>query len=230
MGILLLLRHARSTANRQHILAGRTPGVALDESGREQAEAVVGRLDGYPLAAIVTSPLDRCRQTVAPLAAARGLTVATDERLIEVDYGAWTGRALGDLREEPAWKTVQQQPSTMVFPDGEAMTAVSARAAAAARDHAEAAGEHGAVLVCSHGDVIAMILADVLGMDLDKFQRIVVAPASLSVVHYGDTSQQVICTNLHGAPPVPDREHPGPVVGGVTGDRPEDQHDRPPVA
>lgn len=241
MGTLILVRHGRSTANREHVLAGRTPGVLLDETGLRQAEELVTRLDGHPIAAVVSSPLERCQGTVAPLAAARGLAVATDERVTEVDYGDWTGRALADLRKEPAWRIVQEQPSAMVFPGGEAMAAVSARAVAAARhyggmgrqtpratrvnsspDGAGSADDPGAVVLCAHGDVIAMILADALGMHLDLFQRLVVAPAAVSVVHYTDLRPMVTGVNLSGPVPAPPRGRhggaPEAVPGGVTGD------------
>ncbi|MGH3910569.1 MAG: histidine phosphatase family protein, partial [Pseudonocardiaceae bacterium] len=106
MGTLILLRHGRSSANSAGVLAGRSPGVGLDERGRAQAAALVDRLAPLPLAAVVSSPLQRCRETVAPLAEARGLEVALDDGFIEVDYGQWTGRELSKLGKEPLWKVV----------------------------------------------------------------------------------------------------------------------------
>ena len=181
---LILRRHGRSTANSAGILAGRSAGVDVDATGAEQAATLVDRLAGCRIARIVSSPLLRCRSTVAPLAASLGLAVTIDERLAEVDYGDWTGRPLSELAQEPLWRTVQTHPSAAVFPNGEALAAVSARAVAAARAHAAVTGEIGAVLICSHGDVIASILADALGMHLDLFQRLVVSPASVSVIRY----------------------------------------------
>lgn len=180
---VILLRHGRSSANGAHVLAGRTPGVGLDDRGRAQAEALIHRLADCTIGAIVSSPLQRCRETVAPLAAALGLPVVVDDRLAEVDYGDWTGRKLAELRGEPLWRTVQEHPSGMVFPGGEALAAVSVRGIAAARQYGAAAGG-GAVLLCSHGDVLGAILADALGLHLDLFQRLVIRPASLSVVRY----------------------------------------------
>ena len=113
---VILLRHGRSTSNTAHTLAGRTDGVDLDDKGREQAQALVERLAGLPIRAIVRSPLLRCRRTVEPLAAALGLDPVVDERISEVDYGSWTGRKIGDLVKEPLWAVVQQQPSAAVFP------------------------------------------------------------------------------------------------------------------
>jgi len=184
MTTVVLLRHGRSTANTAGVLAGRSPGVLLDDTGRQQAEAVAARLSGIPLAAIVSSPMERCRQTVAPLSAASGLAVRVEPRLAEVDYGDWTGRALKDLGGEDLWRTVQAHPSAAVFPGGEGLAAVAVRAVAAVRDLVAECGPDAVLLVCSHGDVIKAILADALGLHLDGFQRIVVAPASLSVVRY----------------------------------------------
>ena len=122
-----------------------------------------------------------CRPST-PLASALGLPIEIDDRLSEVDYGEWTGRALKDLAGEPLWRVVQHHPSAAVFPGGEGLAAVSARAAAAIRDvRAGGRPSDQTVLVCSHGDVIKAILADALGLHLDSFQRIVVAPASISV-------------------------------------------------
>jgi probable phosphomutase (TIGR03848 family) len=209
---LILLRHGRSSANAAGVLAGRTPGVELDETGRSQAERVVERLAGVPLAEVVSSPALRCEQTVAPLLGERGLTATTEPGLAEVDYGSWTGRELKKLADEPLWRVVQAHPSAAVFPDGESMASMAARAIAAVRDwDARVEAEHGpdAVwLAVSHGDVIKAVLADALGIHLDAFQRIVVDPASLSVVRYTPLRPFVVATNTragdlgHLRPPV----------------------------
>ncbi|HET9255639.1 MAG TPA: histidine phosphatase family protein [Pseudonocardiaceae bacterium] len=191
MGTVILLRHGRSTANTAGVLAGRTAGVGLDEHGQAQAQALVERLALVPLAAAVSSPLQRCQETVAPLARARQLEVSIDERFAEMDYGEWTGRELRALAREPLWKVVQAHPSGVVFPGGEAMAAMQARAVAAVREwDAKLAAEHGPQvlwLVCTHGDLIKAVLADALGMHLDGFQRIVAAPISISAVTYTET-------------------------------------------
>jgi probable phosphomutase (TIGR03848 family) len=231
---LILLRHGRSSANAAGVLAGRTPGVELDETGRAQAARVVERLAGVPLAEVVSSPALRCEQTVAPLLADRGLTAVSEPGLAEVDYGSWTGRELKTLGKEPLWKVVQAHPSAAVFPDGEGLAGMQARAVAAVRRHgARIAAEHGpdAVwLACSHGDVIKSVLADALATHLDNFQRIIVDPASISVVHYTETRPFVARVNDLGGdvagliPPAPKRRrHKAParssdaVVGGDTG-------------
>jgi probable phosphomutase (TIGR03848 family) len=188
---VILLRHGRSTANTAGVLAGRTPGVVLDEHGRAQAQALVERLAHLPLAAVVSSPLQRCRETVVPLAQARELGVTLDDRFIEMDYGEWTGRQLRKLVKEPLWKVVQAHPSAAVFPGGEGLAAMQARAVAAVREwDAKLAAEHGSQalwLVCTHGDIIKAVLADALGVHLDGFQRIVANPCSVSAVTYTET-------------------------------------------
>ncbi|MPY96928.1 MAG: MSMEG_4193 family putative phosphomutase [Actinophytocola sp.] len=185
---MILLRHARSIANGAKTLAGRTPGVELDDTGRAQAADLVGRLAAVPLAGLVRSPLLRCEQTLAPLVHATGVEPVVEDDLAEVDYGSWTGKELGALMDEPLWRVVQTHPSGAVFPDGEGLAEVQARAVAAVRRHdRRITAEHGdqAVwLLCSHGDVIKSVLADALGQHLDAFQRIVVDPGSMSVVRY----------------------------------------------
>ncbi|MBW4718239.1 histidine phosphatase family protein [Saccharothrix obliqua] len=225
MATVILLRHARSTANGSGVLAGRQEGVGLAERGTAQAADLVRRLAGVPVDAVVTSPLERCRLTLAPLLADRGLTAAVEPDLAEVEYGEWTGRALKELLAEPLWQVVQQHPSAAVFPGGEGLAAVQARAVAAVRAHdARITAEFGprAVWVaCSHGDVIKAVLADALGVHLDGFQRIVVDPASLSVVQYTETRPFVLRVNDNGGdlsgvvpPPAPTSDA---VVGGSTG-------------
>ena len=201
MSTLLLLRHGRTPANVGAVLAGWSPDVHLDEVGQQQAAALAERLRPIPLAALIASPLERCQETAAQVAAGRdGLVVQTDARVGEVRYGDWTGRPLKELAREAMWKVVQQHPSAAVFPgaDGEGLAQVQARAVAAVREY-DAAMEPGAVYaICSHGDVIKAILADALGMHLDLFQRLVVEPCSVSVVTYTDTRPFVVRVNDTG--------------------------------
>jgi probable phosphomutase (TIGR03848 family) len=201
MATLILARHGRTTANVTGVLAGRSKGVHLDDTGVDQARAAAGRLAAVPLAAIVTSPLERCRETAREIARqqADAPKVATERGLLECDYGTWTGRELKTLAKEPLWRTVQGHPSAAEFPGGEAMTAMSSRAVGAVRRwDARVEAEHGghAVWVAvSHGDVIKAVLADALGIHLDAYQRIVVDPASLSVVRYTPGRPFVITMN-----------------------------------
>lgn len=201
MATLILARHGRTTANAGGVLAGRAKGVRLDETGVEQARAAGERLKGLPLSAIVTSPLERCRETAREVAVLQpdGAKVTSERRLLECDYGSWTGRELKTLVKEPLWATVQAHPSAVTFPDGESMAQMMARSVAAVRDwDARVESEHGADavwLAVTHGDVIKSVLADALGMHLDLFQRIAVDPASLSVVRYTPLRPFVLAMN-----------------------------------
>ncbi|MEU0792548.1 histidine phosphatase family protein [Amycolatopsis sp. NPDC005961] len=234
MSTVILLRHGKSTANGSGVLAGRSPKVSLDDTGRAQAEKLVGRLDGVPLAELVVSPMLRCKQTVGPLATARGLGKTVEPGLSEVDYGDWTGKELKHLAKEPLWRVVQAHASAAVFPGGEGLAAMQARSVAAVRAHdrriAAEHGDHAVWLLCSHGDVIKSILADALGQHLDAFQRIVVDPASISVVRYTETRPFVMRVNDHSSdlsgivPPEPKPKRgkkaagsSDAVVGGTTG-------------
>jgi probable phosphomutase (TIGR03848 family) len=184
---LVLLRHGRTTSNAAGTLAGHQP-TELDDTGRAQAAAVGARLAAAALAPtfVVTSPLIRCRQTIA--IAMPECPAADEPRLVECDYGDWSGGSLKKLAKDPLWKVVQAHPSAATFPGGESMAAMSARAVAAALDWdaraTSAAGPDAVVIACSHGDVIKAIVADALGLHLDQFQRIAVDPASLTVIRY----------------------------------------------
>jgi probable phosphomutase (TIGR03848 family) len=188
MTVVLVVRHGL-TASTGKALTGWLPGISLDDRGVRQAAALAGRLAHLPLAAVVSSPLERCTQTAGMIAKAletSELPVTTDERLGECRYGDWTGRQLRQLTRDPLWRVVQAHPSAVRFPgeDGEAMTAVQQRAVAAIRDWNDRLGPDAVYVACSHGDVIKAILADALGMHLDMSQRIQVDPCSLSVIRY----------------------------------------------
>ena len=201
MATVILVRHGRTTANASGLLAGRTPGVELDQVGRDQAAATGDRLAAVPLVGVVSSPLERCRQTAQFILDRQTGVPHTpiEEGLTECDYGSWQGRTLEDLAKEKLWSVVQSQPSAVTFPGGESMAAMQARSVAAIRRHDAAfEAEHGpgAVWVAvSHGDIIKSILADALGMHLDMFQRINVGPASVSIVHYGPGRPTVLTSN-----------------------------------
>ncbi|MET8816062.1 histidine phosphatase family protein [Streptomyces sp. NPDC004549] len=189
MPTLILVRHGRSTANTAGLLAGWTPGVALDERGTEQAAALPARLAALPLREVVVSPLQRCQETMRPLLDARpDLPVHTDERIGECHYGDWSGRKLAELKDEPLMEVVQSHPSAAAFPGGESMRAMQHRAAEAVREwNARVEREHGAdavYLMCSHGDIIKALVADALGLHLDLFQRVAVEPCSVTAIRY----------------------------------------------
>jgi probable phosphomutase (TIGR03848 family) len=200
---VILLRHGRSTSNTAGILAGRSEGVDLDDKGREQAAGLIDRIGDLPIRAVVSSPLLRCRRTVEPLAEALCLEPLIDDQLAEVDYGDWTGRKIGDLTKEPLWRVVQAHPSAAVFPGGEGLAQVQARAVAAVRAHdRRLALEHGGDalwVACTHGDVIKAVVADAYGMHLDGFQRVTADPGSVSVISYTPLRPFVLHVNHTGA-------------------------------
>jgi 2,3-bisphosphoglycerate-dependent phosphoglycerate mutase len=197
MATVILARHGRTAANATGVLAGRSKGVHLDDTGKAQAAAAAERLQGLDLAAVVTSPLERCRETAKLLAPS--VRAVPDRRLLECDYGEWTGQPLKNLAKEKLWRTVQAQPSGVRFPGGESMPEMSARAVTAIRNRdaevEEETGDHALWLAVSHGDVIKAILADALGLHLDAFQRIMVDPASLSVIRYTPDRAFVVTMN-----------------------------------
>jgi probable phosphomutase (TIGR03848 family) len=193
---VLLVRHGL-TATTGQLLTGWTPGVGLDERGRAQAKALGERLALVPLDAIVTSPLDRCRQTVEEIVAVRAGRIAQapagqqadpviEERVGECKYGDWTGKPLKELEKDPLWPVVQAHPSAVTFPgpEGESMLDMQHRAVSAVREWNARLGKDATYLVCSHGDVIKAIVADSLGLHLDQCQRIVADPCSLTVIRY----------------------------------------------
>lgn len=229
MPTVLLIRHGRTTANTAGILAGWLAGVRLDDHGLEQARTLGRRLADLPLAAVVSSPLERCQQTAEQLPAT---TRHTDDRLGECRYGAWTGRKLADLVSDPLWETVQHQPSQAVFPahpehPAESLAQVRDRAVAAIADwDARLSAAHGPDAIwaaVSHGDVIKALLAEALGTDLDRFQRIVVDPGSVSIVRHTPGHPFVIRVNDTGTDPLTGADlHRGTAsgdaaIGGDTG-------------
>ncbi|MCV7093971.1 histidine phosphatase family protein [Mycobacterium kubicae] len=224
---VILLRHGRSTSNTAGVLAGRSEGVDLDDRGREQAAGLVDRIGDLPIRALVSSPLLRCRRTLEPLATALCLEPLIDERLAEVDYGEWTGRKISELANEPLWRVVQAHPSAAVFPGGEGLAQVQARAVSAVREHdrrlAEQHGGDALWVACTHGDVIKALIADAYGIHLDGFQRVTADPSSVSVIRYTPLRPFVLHVNhtgprlaaaLRAAPPPREQPSSDAVVGG----------------
>lgn len=218
MATVVLVRHGRTTANASGILAGRTPGVRLDERGHEQVAVAGERLSVVPLVAVVSSPMERCRETAEAIITRQSGSpaVPVEDGISECDYGDWQGRPLKDLAQEDLWKVVQRQPSAAAFPGGESLHTMQTRAVRAIRTlDAAFEAEHGAGAVwaaVSHGDIIKAVLADALGMHLDLFQRLHANPASISIVRYGSARPDVVAMNtdagdlswLAAAPPAAD--------------------------
>ena len=237
MTTVLLVRHGL-TATTGQLLTGWTPGVGLDERGRAQAKALGERLASVPLDAIVTSPLDRCLQTVEEIVAARGGpgqdarqgkgAPVVEERVGECKYGDWTGQPLDDLVKDPLWPVVQAHPSAVRFPGaaGETMLDMQHRAVSAVREWNERLGKAATYLICSHGDVIKAIVADSLGLHLDQCQRIVADPCSLTVIRYTPLRPFLLRLNDTGGgvddllPPPPAEKPPAEAGAGQPGGGP----------
>ncbi len=181
MATIILVRHGENDWSKKNKLAGWLPGVHLNETGHKQAEAVAQRLAALPIKAVYSSPLTRCMETAAYIADTHRLTVQQLEEVGEVRYGAWEGQKIKKLARKPMWHAVQFFPSRARFPQGEALRDVQFRAVAALE---ETAGQHEKemIVVVSHADVIRLVLAHYLGVHLDLFQRLVIAPASVSIL------------------------------------------------
>jgi probable phosphomutase (TIGR03848 family) len=195
--LVLLVRHGQ-TPTTGASLPGRAPGLHLADTGRAQAEAAAARIARLPsVAAVYASPLERTRETAAPIAKARGLKVQIARGLLECDFGEWTGRALKDLFKLPEWSTVQRYPSGFRFPGGESFTEMQQRITGAiAQLVAEHPGE--TIVAVSHADPIKAAVAHAMGTHLDLFQRIVVSPCSVSAIAYGTSGPVVLTVNSLG--------------------------------
>jgi probable phosphomutase (TIGR03848 family) len=197
MTTIFLVRHAL-TGQTGRVLYGRTKGIPLDDRGREQAERLADRFAPVKLTAIYSSPLERCIETVEPLARTQGLRVVESRPLIEMDAGAWTGRSLPQLRRTKLWKTVQTEPSTFRFPDGGEGFADAQRRAVAEVERIARRHRRGRLAVATHGDIVRIVLAHYEGIPLDGFQRIVVDTASVSVLQVDSGHAHVLLVNDTG--------------------------------
>lgn len=181
MGTIILVRHGENDWSKKNKLAGRIPGVQLNETGQRQALATAQRLADLPIKAVYSSPLTRCLETAAPIATTHNLDVQPTDGLIEVDYGEWEGQKIKKLAKLPQWRAVQFFPNRVRFPRGEALRDVQHRVVQAietiARRH-----EKETVVIVSHADLIRLALAHYLGIHIDSFQRLVISPASISVI------------------------------------------------
>ena len=196
MSRIVLLRHAHSTANLKNVLAGRTEGIALSAKGEKQAQDLAERIGDTRFDAVVVSPIQRCLQTLEPWMQSygKGITPQIDDGFSEVDYGTWTGKSLAVLQRNKLWKTVQNHPSQMVFPQGESLLEMQSRAVASFHRVENLKGKLPRLIV-SHGDVIKSIVAHALGMHLDQFQRLVIEPASMTVIETHDGQCRLISFN-----------------------------------
>lgn len=200
---LLLIRHARNDWVGKR-LAGWSPGVHLNEEGHREAAALAERLEGYPIDAVYSSPLERALETARYITEPRGLEPRLLEAVGEVGYGSWTGKALEDLRDEPLWVTAMHNPSGVRFPGGESICDVQSRVVSSL-EALRAEHEQGVIAVVAHGDVVRIAVAHYLGLHVDLFQRLVVSTASLTVLRLTSHGPRVLVLNDTGSvPPPPD--------------------------
>lgn len=194
MTTFLLLRHAHSTANAAGILAGRLEDIHLSEIGKRQSLEVAESLKDFEIGRIYTSPLERCIESVTPLAQRRSKRISQLPLMIEMDYGAWSGKNLKTLRHTSLWQKIQRSPSQVTFPEGESFASAARRVEKAlttlSQKHPKST-----VLVCSHGDIIKIAVQITLGGELDKFQRVIIDPATLTTLVWSGRERAVVSLN-----------------------------------
>ena len=179
MTTIFFLRHAESLANELGVLAGRTPGISLSERGSKQAKGLVRELSKYEFDVVISSPLDRCIQTIDPFREKADITIVEMEDFQEMDYGNWSGKELKALAQKKEWKIIQNNPQTFTFAKGESFRNAAKRvknALVSIEKHFK--GQN--VLIVSHGDIIKIAITLLLGLQLKHFQKITIDPASLT--------------------------------------------------
>lgn len=197
MTTLILIRHATNDWVRKGLLAGWTPGVHLNEEGRAQAQALGQRLAAAQLDAVYSSPLERATETAQAVASPHRLVVQINKGIGEVQYGEWNGQSLRKLSKKPLWRSVQIYPSGTRFPNGETLGEMQARVVAALEKIRRAHPE-GVVSVVAHADVIKAAVAYYVGSPLDLFQRLVISPASVTVIGFGHFGPRLLRMNDNG--------------------------------
>ena len=183
MASIILVRHSRSTANTAGVLAGQAPGIALDEVGFTQAQGLVSRIGEIEIKRVISSPLQRCLETITPWHTAHGKSlIEIDHNFIESDYGSWTGQKLSELSKEPLWKEVQKEPSKVTFPAGESFIAMFDRVSNGLDQIIGSLNDDDNVIIVSHGDIIKLAIAKILDLPIDNLQKLVIDPSSISIV------------------------------------------------
>ena len=200
MPTLLLIRHGENDYVKQGKLAGRLPGVCLNETGRQQAQRLAELLSKAPLKAVYASPLERAQETAVPLAHSHGLDVQVRPELIEIDIGAWTDQPLKALRRRREWKTVQLAPSRFRFPGGETFAECQQRMVNELEALCQQHTRKEIIACVSHADPIKLAVAYYLGLPLDHFQRLSVSPGSITALQLGDTSSTLLSLNSYSPP------------------------------
>lgn len=206
MPVVLLIRHGENEYVKKGRLAGRKPGVHLNEKGRAQAQALAEVLKDYPIKAVYSSPLDRTMETAEPIAEIKKLKVIPREGLLEVDYGTWQDKTLKQLSRRKLWRTVQSAPALATFPDGESFAEAQLRIATELTELARMHKRKDMFVCVGHSDMIKLAAAYYLGLPLDLFQRLIVQPASITTLHLAP-DQGARLVNLNTIPyRLPDRK------------------------
>ena len=194
MPIIYLLRHAQSVANTKGILAGQDDSVELSKAGFKQAEALISYLSAIKFSKVYSSPLTRCIQTIAPFMEKNSkIDFQVDNRVIEMNYGKWSGRKLAVLSKDPKWKNVQNNPAALTFPQGESFKSMRKRVDLALADLKT---KKGPILVVTHGDIIKMAITSSLGLPINRFQSFVVEPASLTIINLEKSGTTILQSNF----------------------------------
>ena len=196
MPTLLLIRHGENDFVKSHKMAGRLPGVHLNEKGRKQAQALADALKDVPLKAVYSSPLERAMETAKPIAESHKLKIAQVPELMDTDIGKWQGKSWKVLGLTKVWKIVQNAPSRFRFPEGESFVEAQTRCASALE---KIIGQHNKpqdiVAVVFHADPIRLSVAHFLGMPLDHFQRLSCDTGSVTVIHASESRANLVKMN-----------------------------------
>jgi len=193
MPIIYLLRHAQSVANTKGILAGQDDSVELSKVGFKQAESLVSHLSAIKFYKVYSSPLTRCIQTIAPFMEKNSkIDFQIENRVIEMNYGKWSGRKLAVLSKDPKWKSVQNNPAGFTFPQGESFKSMRRRIDLALTNLKK---EKGPILVVTHGDIIKMAITSSLGLPINRLQSFVVEPASLTIINLEKSGATILQSN-----------------------------------
>ena len=196
MPILLLIRHGENDYVQQARLAGRLADIHLNEKGRSQAQAIAKKLEGVPIKAIYSSPLERAIETAQPLAEKRQLEIVPRVGLLETDFGEWQGKTLKSLRRRKLWKTVQNVPSLTRFPGGESFAECQVRICREIEAIYTSHKPKDIVAIFFHSDPIKLAVAYFLGLPIDHFQRLLITPASITTLFFSESGVHLANLNI----------------------------------
>ena len=177
---IYVVRHGQTAWNLEEVFRGRAD-IPLDGTGKKEVHLAGEALKNETIHAVYSSPLSRSMETAENIAKFQNIKVTPLEAIVDISYGDWEGKKVSKLAKQSLWKRVQFFPSRMQFPNGEALREVQFRAVRAIEKISEQNIE-GIIVVVSHADVIKLVVAHYLGVHVDLFQRIAVAPASVSVL------------------------------------------------